>query len=282
MRVQSIGRAGLVELANDYLEALAAGDPSRLRVASFARFTENGQVLPIGRGLWATATDTPPPRAVAHVADPSVGQVGCFAVVSEAGKPVMLALRLKEHGGVIEEIETIVCRGGPAMRIFDTDGLQQRPLLDALLEEADRRSRDELVSAAALYFQGILRGDGELIPVAPEAVRVENGVPTVHNHESGSPIFAMGIAEAVSTGIYVEVIEAVRQPRFLAVDDEKGLVYAIFTFDQPGPVRNRGENRVFATPNSMMGAEIFKLSGGVIRHIEAILDTFPYGMPSGW
>jgi len=279
---KGIGRDGLVDLVNLYLEALTAGDPGRLRIASNVRFTENGQVLPLGKGLWATATTEPPPRPVAYVADPEAGQIGFFGVVTEAGRSVMLALRLKEHGGVIEEIETLVSRGGPAMRIFDTDGLQSRSLFEEVLADSERCDRDELVERAGLYFQGILQGRGDIIPVVPEAVRIENGVATVHNADFGSPLFAMSIPEAVDTGIYVRVIESVRQPRYLAADVERGLVYAMFSFDHPGPVRTSGEDRTFGVPNSMMGAEIFKIKGGLIHHIEAILDTFPYGMPSGW
>ncbi|MGH9019333.1 MAG: hypothetical protein ACRDY1_16415 [Acidimicrobiales bacterium] len=277
-----IGREGQLELVERYLDALVASEPFRLRLGSDVRFTENGQVLPLGKGLWATATADPAPRPVAYVCDPEAGQVGCFAVVSEAGRAVMLALRLKEQGGVVVEIETLVCRGGPALRIFDPAGLQARPELDEVLAEADRGRREELIAGAGLYFQGLLQGRGEVIPIIPEALRIENGVSTVHNPDFGSPLFAMGIAEAVDTGIYVRVIESVRQPRFLAVDVERGLVYVVFTFDHPGPVRGAGEDATFGVPNSMMGAEIFKIKGGLIRHIEAILSTFPYGMPSGW
>jgi hypothetical protein len=28
--------------------------------------------------------------------------------------------------------------------------------------------------------------------------------------------------------------------------------------------------------------ELFKVSGGLIRHIEAVMAMFPYGMRSGW
>jgi hypothetical protein len=34
--------------------------------------------------------------------------------------------------------------------------------------------------------------------------------------------------------------------------------------------------------NSYFIWELFKVSGGVIRHIEAIMAMFPYGMRPGW
>lgn len=275
-------------LVEQYLDALAANDPLRLRTASGVRFTENGQHLAFGKGLWATATATPAPTRAAYVTDPEAGQVGFFGVVGEAGERSLLALRLKEHGGVVAEIETLACRA--AIRIFDPDGLGRRGDIDQLLPAGERASRGQLAATAQLYFEAILRGDATMAPLDPACVRMENGVATALNTGSDSPLFAMSIAEAIDTGIYVRVIEAVRDRRVTAIDVERGLVYLHFSFDHPGIVtRRQGEEAVaggattpFRTPSSLMGVEIFKIRGGVIRHIEAILVSVPYGMPSGW
>jgi hypothetical protein len=32
----------------------------------------------------------------------------------------------------------------------------------------------------------------------------------------------------------------------------------------------------------MMATEVFTVRGGLIRNIEALIEVFPYGMPSGW
>ena len=47
-------RACLEKLLDTYLGALVAHDPKRLPLAPGARFTENGQALPPGDGLWGT------------------------------------------------------------------------------------------------------------------------------------------------------------------------------------------------------------------------------------
>lgn len=269
-----------MDLVERYLSALTANDPSQLATSSQVRFTENGQQLSIGKGLWATAT--PGSRLVVSVSDAKAHQVGAFAVVNEADRPVLLALRLGEFGGVIEEIETIVCRGGSP--IFAPDALAW-PSVDSGAEEfAPLSSRSELVEIASLYFEGILRADGDMIPVSGDCRRVENGVPTALNpdFEGRSPLFVMGVAEAISTGAFQQVIEAVRERRYLAVDVASGLVYVGFVFDHPGPVPGR-QSDTFRVPSSMMCAEIFKISGGLIRHIEAIVAPgLPYGIRSGW
>ncbi|MBO0714262.1 MAG: hypothetical protein J2O39_03645 [Acidimicrobiales bacterium] len=282
-----VERARLVEVVDRYLDALATNDPLRLRVGSNVRFTENGQQLALGKGLWGTATATPPARRAAWVADPDAGQVGALAEVGEAGERSLLAVRLKVHGGVISEIETMVCR--PAIRIFDPDGVGRRGDLDQVVPQGERSSREGLAATAQLYFEGILRGDGKMIPMDPRCVRMENGVATALNTESDSPLFAMSIADAIDTGIYVTVIESVRDRRVTAVDVERGLVFVHFAFDHPGAVTRLrggsdggGTTTPFRTPSSLMGVEIFKVRAGRITHIEAVLTNVPYGMPSGW
>lgn len=273
-------RAHLRELVEGYLGALAANDPGQLRLASHVRFTENGQALTLGKGLWATATDGY--RQVLCVTDPEHHQVGALAVVHEAGRDVLLALRIKEFGGVLVEIETVVSRGN--IRMFDADAVVPRPEHTRVLEPAERRPRSELASAASRYFEGILRGNGDIIPVTSTCLRVENGIVTANNPEFAerSPYFAMGVAEAIGTGFYREAIEAVRDRRCSAVDTERGLVYVSFIFDHAGPVTGRPPG-VFHEPNSMMGAEVFTVQGGVITHIEALIATgLPYGIASGW
>lgn len=47
-------RAELNGFVDRYLEALVAHDPSRLPLAPGAKFTENGQRLELGDGLWNT------------------------------------------------------------------------------------------------------------------------------------------------------------------------------------------------------------------------------------
>ena len=74
-----------------------------------ARFTENGQELRLGDGLWGTASG--PGNYKLYVADPEARPGGFYGTVMENGTPVLLALRLKVTYGLISEVETIVARG---------------------------------------------------------------------------------------------------------------------------------------------------------------------------
>jgi hypothetical protein len=69
------GRGALIHLLDRYVEALVVHDPARLPMSPRTRFTENGQQLSLGEGLWGTATGASYPRYVEFV-DPGAGQVG--------------------------------------------------------------------------------------------------------------------------------------------------------------------------------------------------------------
>ena len=66
------------------------------------------------------------------------------------------------------------------------------------------------------------------------------------------------------------MISGVRDRRFVAVDREKGIVFAFAFFDH--------ENINW----TWQLAELFKIENGLISRIEAIFHQAPYGIPSGW
>lgn len=275
-------------VAQVYLAALGTNDAASLAVTADVRFTENGQLLELGKGLWGTATPEPPPRIVGLVADADAGEVGVLAVVGENRREVLLALRLALRDGQIAEIETLV--GRDRQGIFSLEGLADpRPAYTEVLEPSERTSRAVLESIPHRYLDGILAGDGDMIPVRADCVRVENGVQTVLNptgegireERRDDPAWALGVAEQVSAGKFHD-IEGTRERRVVAVDEERGLVFAIFFFDHAGPLVARGGVSRFPEPNSMLVAEVFKVRRGTIERIEAFLGVFPYGMRSGW
>jgi hypothetical protein len=74
------------------------------------------------------------------------------------------------------------------------------------------------------------------------------------------------------------------------VDEERGLVYALISFQYAGYIKNvrltDGTNLVvpplFTHPFQFQIGELFKIENGKIRQIQAVLLTVPYGMKSGW
>ena len=292
-------REELIGAVDRYLEALGRNDPSRLPLSPNVRFTENCQALPLGKGLWATATpfEVARPHFV-DVVEPAAGQIACFAVVREEDRPAILSLRLRvdpstlrpgsgqagSGRAVISEVETLVARQ-PAdgrFRVFNPDELlQPRAAFQETLAPAERAPRAEMVRLAHLYFDGVVSGKGDIIPALPGCIRIENGVQTVLNTEGQSETMKLGVVDQVNTGIFRD-IEAARERRFPVVDEEKGLIFAVFFWDHPGPVTAAAFTSRYREPNSMMVAEIFKIKSRRFHHIEAVLNVFPYGTRSGW
>jgi len=67
-------RTCLEAFVDRYLDAVVAHDPARAPLARAVRFTENGQLLPPGDGLWNTASARGPYEL--HVADPEAARSG--------------------------------------------------------------------------------------------------------------------------------------------------------------------------------------------------------------
>ena len=109
-------RGGLLGQIDGYLAALATGDPSGLPLSPGVRYTENGQELELGRGLWATASRVPDHDYV-HVADDGGSQICWIGVVDEHDRPSVVFVRLAMRDGLITEVETIARR--PHERLYD-------------------------------------------------------------------------------------------------------------------------------------------------------------------
>lgn len=287
-------RAALERGVDAYLDALVARDPGRLPLARDARFTENGQALALGDGLWGSATGAPRPRRAVYVADVAAGQVGFLGAVSEHGEECLLGVRLAYDGdGRLAEIEQLVCRPGHSLfDLFDPAGMgRSRVHLLEPVPAGSRATRGGIEEVANGYFDGIEANDGTRIPVTDSCVRFENGVQSVRKPmvEGGFGGGHMRVAEQISSGMF-RYIGGIRDRRYPIHDEERSLVLAIGFFDHPGKltsvdVEGVGEVALppFARrPSSALIFEVFKVVDGTIVAIEALLDFFPYGMGAGW
>jgi hypothetical protein len=286
-----------------YFEALVADDPSAAPLSSDARYTEDGQALAVGDGLWNTMRGVGAYRLA--VADPAAGQIAVIATVIEgAGDPALdrgsaIALRLKVEDGVITEIEQFLDRGaGTAARIEALGS--PRPALTAAVPEAERMSRADLIATANKYFTGMQLNDGlGDYPFSERCDRLENAnratnAPTPAGEARPDPRAAAAYSaqwtcrEQFESGL-LNSVTRIRDRRFVAVDEERGLVAAFVFFDHEGGQREPYVTRWGVTYTSRLNEpwtweilEIFKIEGGLIAEIEALLIRSPYGMGSGW
>jgi hypothetical protein len=155
-------RARLEQLAEDYLDALAARDPDRLPLHPGFRQTENGQALALGDGLWGTANGRGTYRHL--VADEQQQSIAFTAVLHENDRPVIVGIRLHAPGGRLAMAETVIKRSDI---LFYKDGPQKleamaapAPIWQEPVPAADRMSRDELGALAGRYFATLERTTG--------------------------------------------------------------------------------------------------------------------------
>jgi hypothetical protein len=276
---------------NRYLDAMQAHKVSDDLFARETKFTENGVRLPLGNeGLWFRMSGKGTYKF--YVPDIETQQVAFIGTVREGGKTttdgtlVALALRLKIVDNRITEIEQLAIRpdvplGGaaPAPSRFPPTGEAvekmgaPNAIFKEVIPEAKRPSREELIKTANYYFAGLQRNDGKgYYPFTDDCDRFENGIQTTNiprtDPATGKTI-KMGCKKQFEEGLK-GIVSRVRDRRFVAVDRERGIVFAFGFFDH--------ENINW----TWQLGELFKIENGQIRRIEAVFHRAPYGINSGW
>lgn len=298
----SCNRACLESYVDRYLDAVVAHRPSMVPLAPGVRFTEDGQQLVVGDGLWRTMRVKG--RYRLFVTDVPAGQVAFFGSIEEEGRapnqgtPALIALRLKVHDLQITQIEQVVIRDEAAAK--RVDGLTPNPIYLQSVPASERMSRAALIATANKYFSGMQLNDGKGdYPFADDCNRLENGMqttnaPTPPGQTRPDPKTALSYSaqwscmEQFRSGL-LHFVTRIRDRRFVAVDEERGIVFAFGFFDHSG-----GTTRTFRVPDGRVVtagptqpwtwqiAELFKVENGKIHKIEALLHRVPYGMNSGW
>lgn len=279
-------RTCLEGVMETYLDAMVAGDPAALPAARDVRFTENGQEIELGYGLWGGADAIRDYRL--YAADPEAGQVALFTVAEEHGAPVLLVVRLEVEAGRITEIEQLAVRQSG---LFMPENLvAARPALSQELAPAERRSREEMIAAVDLYFEGLEQNTGAIVPFGPNCERIENGMVT-SNPAPGAGESASGnvCTDQFNTGAFA-FISRIDPRGYRVIDAERGLVFGFFMFNHEGReteyVDQNGETRPIMAaglrPQSVLVAELFRVKAGMIDEIEAVMIGLPYGTKTGW
>jgi len=259
-------KACLQGIADLYLAAVVAHDPSKAPMAPNAKFTEQAQPMAIGEGqLWKLTTEGPTTFKIA-VPDPVAGQIGLIVMIKAAlGPPpargggagqapapasvgpvaVQLALRLKVQNRQITEAEHVFARIDAPAQVA---ALQTpRPAFLATVPPAERDKRSVMFLIANAYYDSLVLGDGELTPFADDCGRRENGMHTAGvgrpaplpgaparagGPPGGGPPVPTGCAEQL-TARAMTYIGSIDLRRIWIADEEKGLVFAYTMFRHP-------------------------------------------------
>jgi hypothetical protein len=143
-----------------------------------------------------------------------------------------------------------------------------------------------MVRLANTYFDAIEQQNGDIIALTDECVRIENGVRSTSNPpdpelDARQPWRTLNIRDQLNAK-YFAYIGRIRDRRFPIVDEQRGVVLCHAMFDHPGNLEISGGVVPFGYPCSALVFEAFKIEGGLISHVEALVTLFPYGMRTGW
>ena len=291
----------LVGVLNQWLDALPTHSAKGLPIASNIRFTEQAVAIPVGDGLFVSATQAPTTFKIV-AADPATGQVGAIVVMKQWDKPVLLSLRLKVVNGKITEAEHVIAADLNKGEMGNLTTPRQ-PLLDDV-PAAQRTPRAQMLAAANAYFDSIEQDNGDVAPYAEDCTRHENGMQTTTNTtpqaspiDSASPGMSAAMAKMGAMNCHdqmntrtLQYITMIRPRHMVIVDEQKGLVFGFPRFVHRGDVREMkivGVPGVTTMPMSfgpidLQASEMFKIRNGKIHEIEATGFLNAYLAPTGW
>ncbi len=276
-------------------------DPSGLPFASNVKFTENTdktiEVLPIGKGLWETASAGPTNYQI-YAADPVEHSAACLVVMKENGKDIYLGARIKlNDDSKISEAEHIVVRGALSPNLQ-----KPRPGLLEDVPPAERMKHWELVGIGLAYYDALTGEDGTLAPFAKTCERHENGMITATSEprpkDQAIPGVKLDPAMAkfprdcegqLSTGTFAYITE-IKPRRLVVADVQKGIAVGFSMFYHAAelkemPIKNvPGVTKIpaFAQKFNLPAVHFFKIRKGQIYEIEANGVSMPYGLSSNW
>jgi hypothetical protein len=229
-----------------YYTALAAHDASTLPLADDVKFTENGEALEVGEGLWRTGGMV---KFKQSALDTQTCMTVTESVVPDGNTDIPLGLRLKLVAQRITEIETIAVRSGDYLVASNTGNMiaLASDSWETIVPEAQRPTRDQLESWINKYFKMFPMGGCNL---ASGCRRMENG-------------FSLGC----SVGATCSTMEpgsgaGVMEPRLIVVDVEAGMAAGFVMF-----------------MDRYSDFHLIKLVGGQVQGVHTILGS---AESSGW
>lgn len=305
-------RGCLEKLGNDLLDAMLAHDPARLPLSSSLIYTENGQRLSPGDGLWGTLSGLEGFKLL--LTDEERGNVGIYANIIETDVPGLVTARLRIDGNQITEIEVLVVREeyagerGGTLTLFaprqETGYQSDRfPATLPSIPESEPRSpgntatNAELKSVVEKYYAGLSDNDGRQVPFTENCLRRINGVVITRRSDAGiidpdvpgyKP-FSMTCAAQIDAGVF-NYISRTRDRRLLVSDPARGLLMDMVFYDVSNPalpikVKSFGSVQLpppSTGPYTLMATQLFRIEKGEILGIETVMLPVPYGMTPGW
>src|SRR6478735_11408216 len=285
-------RACLVKLVQTYTAGLESNSAAGVTFSDEVRIVENLKPIKAGEGLWKDVTGAGSAFSVI-VPDEAAQTAGWIGMVERAGKPTVVAVRLKldSKGSVVEaehlysDINTETPLGQSQLANLQT----VRPGLLADVPAANRMMHDALITLGASYYDALDDNDGTRMPFAADCERHENGMVTAGGTPGPSPLppqphpVARDCAGQLTSGVF-QYIATIGNRRVFAADPQTGLVMGLSHFHHPmdfksyevtaadgTKVEYTRDNQMKFDPFDLPAAHIFKVGAdGKVHEIEAM------------
>ena len=239
-------RAVLQTAVDSYLAAQAAGNPSKMSLASKVKYMENMTEIKKDQGLWNT-----PLRIAFHRSFLDIDSCRTFTevIVTEGGNPYVLGTRLKVEEGKISEIDSLVTKKGDWL--FNADNYLKYSKAEdwRVLNANERMDRQALIKAGNSYFDHF--SDKTVhVPFGTPCTRLEGGAYTARNFDDPKASCDIGFPEDK-----LPILD-----RSYVVDVDMGTVNIFCRFGNPPGV-----------PDS----HTFRLVNGKLRYVHTLSASVP-------
>lgn len=255
-------REGLKTITDKFFTALEAHNSSGVPLASNVKYTENGIDVPVGKGVWETASKTTFKRGMV---DTRKCGTHTQAIIEEKDnpKPVLYGVRLKVEENKISEIEAIVIRGEQVLNVPAILATKDQDWEDILPPE-QRSSRLAMMAAADDYFELFVKEKKRKVSdlaYSGFCDRWENGAITT---KGGMNQDVLMPRHDCSPEGFADMTETHGPRRFL-VDEETGIVVAYVLFNNMWP-----------------DFHMFKMNNGRVVWIQAYFEYSKGYKTIGW
>ncbi|MGD0100031.1 MAG: hypothetical protein ABSC60_06770 [Acidobacteriota bacterium] len=236
-------RASLQATVDKYLDALRKGNPSLMPLTPQARYMENRNEIPLGKGIWQAPLAVDFNRSQLDV---ETCQTFTEIIHTNSDHPYVIGTRLKIEDNKIAEIESLVADKNDWL-FNASDYLKYSSQENWDILPAEKRSdRQTLLNAANAYFDTF--GDYSSLSKVPwgtPCARIEGGMYTNRNNDPNASC-TVGMPKDSS----VKIIN-----RHFLVDVDMGTVVGMVDF--------REEKR---NPD----VHTFRLENGKLRYVHSI------------
>lgn len=253
-RASDCDRACLRATLDRYLAAVIKHDPTAAPLAVGYRHTENAINMPLGKGVWQSASTLGTVQR--RYLDAESGQAAYYGILDEGGKLAIVTARLRVENRLISEAEWYIARdgdpglpGGKPPNAWNPEGLAASPPPERVLPPRVRLPRASMIAIVNSYFDGITSHDGSVVLAHPGCNRYENGTRVTGRRGGVGDDCVAGFANFNMANV------AARRVSF--VDEEAGVVLGMAVF-----IRKAGS----AVPRNTF-SEWFWIEDGRIRNI---------------